>query len=339
MRVLHYDIETRRTLDLTEVGSYLYARHSSTDIRCLAYCLVTDGVRGPLATWQPGDPCPPMFIDVARDPEALTCVFNDAFDRQIHEQILTPRYGWPMIPLARRRCAQAAALARALPASLDGAAAALKIATRKTPAGIAMMKRLARPRGPAKKRKDAVPDFSITAEELATLVNYNQVDVVISMEIVDRIGLLPPAEQAVWQLDQIINERGVEIDLDLLETALSLAGEAKLETQAQIAELTGNVVPAAAQTQRIRQWLEQHSCKLANLRKETVADRCWSRTWNRARGSCWNSDRVPLERLLPNSPPCAGGSTHRRARASATPTDTTALRAAASVLLAHSCTI
>jgi DNA polymerase bacteriophage-type len=271
VRILYYDTETRSTLELTKVGSYLYARCADTDLRCVSYCLVTEGVRGSLATWQPGDPCPSVFADVARDPEALTCVFNDAFDRQIHEQILTPRYGWPTIPLARRRCAQAAALARALPGSLDGAAAALKIATRKTAAGIAMMKRLARPRG-SKKRKDAVPDFSATPEELATLIDYNQADVVISSEIVDRIGLLPLTEQAVWELDQLINERGVAIDLERLETALSLAGEAKLEAQAQIAELTGNAVTTAAQTARIRKWLEQHSCKLSNLRKRTVAD-------------------------------------------------------------------
>jgi DNA polymerase len=272
VRILYYDTETRSTLELTKVGSYLYARHPTTDLRCVSYCLVTDGARGSLATWQPGDPCPSVFTNVARDPEALTCVFNDAFDRQIHEQILAPRYGWPVIPLTRRRCAQAAALARALPGSLDGAAAALKIATRKSPAGIAMMKRLARPRGSTKKRKDAVPDFSVTPEELATLIEYNRIDVVMVIEVVDRIGLLPPTEQAIWELDQRINERGVEIDLDLLETALSLSGEAKLESQAQITELTSNTVTTAAQTQRIRAWLEQHGCKLSNLRKGTVAD-------------------------------------------------------------------
>ena len=169
----------------------------STDLRCVSYCLVTDGVRGLIKTWQPGQSVPAVFVDVAQDPEALTCVFNDAFDRQIHEQILTPRYGWPAIPLSRRRCAQAAALARALPGSLDGAAAALKIGTRKTAAGIAAMKRLAKPKKPAKKQKGTgAPDFSATLEELAILIDYNRADVLMAMEVVDRVRLLPASEQA-----------------------------------------------------------------------------------------------------------------------------------------------
>ena len=123
----------------------------------------------------PGAPAPQAFI-VAADPEALLCAFNDAFDRQIYDQILVPRYGWPAIPLERHRCAQAAALARALPASLDAAAAALKIATRKSTEGVAAMKRLAGPRRQsAKERKAGAPlDFSATPEELATLAEYNR---------------------------------------------------------------------------------------------------------------------------------------------------------------------
>ena len=106
-------------------------------------CLVTDGVRGPIETWMPGEPVPQAAFIVAEDPDARAIAFNNAFDRQIWEQILTPRYCWPAIPFERHRCAQAAALARALPASLDAAAAVLKIATRKSKEGVAAMKRLA----------------------------------------------------------------------------------------------------------------------------------------------------------------------------------------------------
>ena len=133
MRVLYFDTETYSAIDLVKVGSYLYARHATTDVRLVTYCLVIDDVRGEVKVWQQGDPVPQEFIEVANDPSALVKTYNDAFDRQIQEQILTPRYGFPAIPIARRRCVQAAALSRALPASLDSAAGAFGIPVRKDP--------------------------------------------------------------------------------------------------------------------------------------------------------------------------------------------------------------
>ena len=227
---------------------------------------MTDGVRGPIETWWPGEPVPQAAFIVAEDPDAEAIAFNNAFDRQIWEQILTPRYGWPAIPFERHRCAQAAALSRALPASLDAAAAVLKIATRKSKEGVAAMKRLAGPRRQsAKERKAGAPlDFSATPEELATLAEYNRIDVLIMMEIVDRIGLLTPEEQTRWQLDQRINERGIHLDINLLETALCLEQEAQREVRSQIAELTGGKVTTPSQRDQILKWLAGQGCALSN---------------------------------------------------------------------------
>src|SRR5262249_9579959 len=151
---------------------------------------------------------PSAIFTFATNLDATAIAFNDAFDRQIWERILTPRYGWPTIPFERHRCAQAAALARALPASLDAASAALKTKTRKTAEGAAAMKRLAGPRRQsAKERKAGAPlDFSAPPELLAALAERNRTDVLIMMEVVECIGLLPPSEQVVWELDQHINE-------------------------------------------------------------------------------------------------------------------------------------
>jgi DNA polymerase len=274
MRALDFDIETCSALDLTKVGSRLYARHPMTDIRCVSFCLIIDGVRGPIETWRPSEPLPPTIVDFAADKDALATTFNNAFDRQIWDQILTPRYSFPVITLERHRCAQAAALARALPASLDAAASALGITTRKTKAGMAVMKKLAKPRKQtAKERKAGAPlDFSATPEELATLGEYNRIDVFMLMEVVDRIGLLNDAEQARWQLDQLINERGVHVDVGLIEAGLSIGEEARLELHRELCELTGGTITTPKQRDRILAWLKEHGCALPNLSKGTVAD-------------------------------------------------------------------
>ena len=209
MRTLYFDAETYSAIEPPDVGAYRYARHPSTDLRCVSYCLIENGGRGRVETWVVGDPVPPVWIMAAADPEALICAFNLPFDGLILEYVLAPRYGWPAIPRSRWRCAQAAALARALPGSLDAAAAALKLEVRKDKAGSAMMRKLAGPRPQTKKeRKAGAPlDFTATPEEMAVLIEDNVIDVTMLIEIVERIGLLSPAEQAVWQLNETINAR------------------------------------------------------------------------------------------------------------------------------------
>jgi DNA polymerase len=75
---------------------------------------------------------------------------NDNFERQIEAHIMAPRYGWPVIPIECHRCTMAAALALALPASLDKVAAALGLAQQKDNAGKLNMMALSRPRKPRK---------------------------------------------------------------------------------------------------------------------------------------------------------------------------------------------
>jgi hypothetical protein len=105
---LFHDFETCSAANLAELGPWLYVRDPTTDIRCVSFCLVTDGVHGEIKTWWRGDPVPEEVRAVDADPTAETIAFNDSFDRQVWDQIAALRYGWPIIPLMRRRCAQAA---------------------------------------------------------------------------------------------------------------------------------------------------------------------------------------------------------------------------------------
>jgi DNA polymerase len=136
------------------------------------------------------------------------------------------------------------------------------------------MKRLAKPRRQtAKERKAGAPlDFSATPEELAMLGEYNRIDTLMLMEVIDRIGLLSDSEQALWQLDQLINERGPHVDVGLIEAGLSIGEEARIELHRELAELTGGTVTTPKQRDRILRWLKEHGCTLSNLAKDTVAD-------------------------------------------------------------------
>ena len=135
MPLLHRDCETRSVLDLTKVGAHKYAVHPTTDIWFYRFA-VDDG---PIRIWVPGDPVPPEIIEAARNPDWLVTAWNDHFERLVERQILAPRYGWPVVPIERHRCSMAAAMALALPASLEKAAIALGLEERKDKAGHRLM--------------------------------------------------------------------------------------------------------------------------------------------------------------------------------------------------------
>src|SRR5262245_31636025 len=121
MRILFRDIETRSRLKLSDVGAWKYAGDASTDVWCVGYAIDDGRVLG----WLPGQPIPDEFRIAATDPAWLVVAHNDSFESAIEERLLGPRYKWPAIPIERHRCTMAAALASALPGSLDKAAAAL----------------------------------------------------------------------------------------------------------------------------------------------------------------------------------------------------------------------
>src|SRR5262249_36925970 len=69
---------------------------------------------GPVELWLPGNPTPDQFTEAANNPDWLVTAFNDAFERLVEAHIMAPRHGWPLVPIERHRCLQAATLARAL---------------------------------------------------------------------------------------------------------------------------------------------------------------------------------------------------------------------------------
>jgi DNA polymerase len=271
MRYLVYDAETCSTLALNSVGSHIYLCDPTTDVWCVSWCIVTEGIRGPISTWIPPEPIPTAILEIHADPDALTVAFNDAFERQLEQRILHPRYGWPIFPIERRRCAQAAALAHGLPAKLDAVAAALKLPVRKTLQGKRAMKTLATPRKARKGEDPTQVYWNDEPERLATLYEYNRIDVEMTAAVVAITGFITPTEQAVWQLDATVNGRGLRLDVELLDPALAIAEQASDELGHKLAALTAGEITSPAQTQRIVKWLAQRGCTLANMQKETVS--------------------------------------------------------------------
>jgi DNA polymerase len=266
MPVLFHDFETGSPLPLNDVGAWRYATCPDTRVWCCAYA-VDDG---PVKLWLPGDPVPPEFVQAASDPAWITSAFNDQFERYITMHIMGPRYGWRPVPIERRRCTQAASLTLALPATLEKVAAALSLAQQKDTEGRKAMLQLAKPR----KRRKGEPEgvyWHDTPENLDELHAYCRQDVETERAIYHRVGHLSEAEQALWQLDAKINERGIYLDGALIDAALRIANQAKHKIAEDIRAVTGGAIISIDQRDKLLAWLNERGCALPNMQKATLA--------------------------------------------------------------------
>jgi len=98
LAIMWVDFETRSECDLPVNGVYNYARHHSTEVICMSYA-INDG---PVQTWRPGEPMPPIKSQIR--------AHNAAFERLIFWHVLKMP-----IPLEQFYCTAAQARANCAP--------------------------------------------------------------------------------------------------------------------------------------------------------------------------------------------------------------------------------
>lgn len=213
---LHADLETFSPLDLKKCGVYKTYAHPKAGVHCMAWRIDSD----PVLLWTPGQPVPKRFREYVLDDGGDVVAHNANFERTLFRQILGPRYGFPDIPLERWRCTMAQARALALPAGLEDCCAAIGLDIRKDAVGYGLMLKFAKPR---KVNDDGTftwwHDDPAQADSLDRIYGYCANDVEMECLLDARLLRLRPDEQRLWQLDQRINDRGVETDPGLAQRA------------------------------------------------------------------------------------------------------------------------
>jgi len=256
MPTIFWDIETRSTVNLKIAGAFRYASDPTTEVLCVGYA-VNDS---PVSIWVPDQPIPEPFIEAARDPSYLIVAHNDQFERTIERLILHPRYGWPLIPVERRRCSMVMALAAALPGALDKAVEALGLPHKKDKAGQSLMRRMAKPLPGGGWIEDAT--------SLEQLYAYLRQDVEAQRALYPVLPPLTADEQRLWELDAAVNARGFHVDNELLNAAHKVLIEAEAARQSEFRELTG--LDSTNQTAQLINWLAERDCAVADVRKGTL---------------------------------------------------------------------
>ena len=199
--MLRIDFETRSTVDLPKRGVHVYAAREDTDAWCMAYAFDDE----PVELWVRGQELPERIV---RHVEAggLVGAWNASFELAIWG-MLAARHGWPKLEVEQCRCTMMMAGAMSLPLGLDKCAKALSMDLEKDMQGHRLMMRMAKP------RKLEPLTWWGTEERKEKLYSYCQQDVEVERSIAGKLRPLSDQEQALWVLDQKINNRGIPVDL------------------------------------------------------------------------------------------------------------------------------
>ncbi|MBT5303827.1 MAG: XRE family transcriptional regulator [Candidatus Scalindua sp.] len=189
------------------------------------------------------------------------------FENYIWHNILVKRYGWPIIPLRQWRCTAALAASHALPRSLENAAKALELSHQKDMGGKRIMLKMCKPRKITKNNDDK---WHEDPEDFQKLYEYCIDDVEVEREIDNTLPALSPMEQEVWFLDQLINTRGIAVDMDLVDSAIHLSKQHIEECNDKMFYLTDGMVDKATQVARMKQWMMTKGAFVDSLDKAAV---------------------------------------------------------------------
>lgn len=262
---LHLDFETKSEVDIKKVGAWAYARHPSTEILCMAFKL--------------GDQ--PVSIVRAYELETtgkrfrvpagtVVVAHNAPFEYAVWNYILHERMGWhPLWEPGWWRCTMAKALMVGMPASLENVGAALNLKIQKDLLGRQAMHKLCKPKG-----YDALGDpiWNTDYQLFEILHAYCMRDVETEAAVDDALPDLPPAEQAIWEQDLIMNRRGVPIDVETAKAATEMAASLTERLNAELTRLTKGAVDKASRVAAIKTYLEAHGIRFPTP-KELAAEK------------------------------------------------------------------
>lgn len=266
------DLETYSEVDLAKAGPHAYAEHPSTDVHCVAW-RIKGGMADCGGLWLPGQPVPgPVILHVTGQCDRIVA-HNYLFEWNLWGLVLAQRHGWPLPAFKQWSCTMARALYHGLPASLETLGQALGLAHTKDPTARRNMLKLCKPRayGPEGKAIWWKDDPAAGPGMLKNLYAYCLRDVETECDADDALPELPERERRVFLMDGEVNQRGVGIDLELIEKLDLITQGEGVRLNQDMAAATGGQVKTAAQVGALAAWLDANGPPVPALDKAGVA--------------------------------------------------------------------
>jgi DNA polymerase len=270
MKFISIDIETFSSVNLQKSGVYRYAESEDFDILLFGYSV--DGGEVKVIDLAKGEKIPIEIINALTDDSVIKWAFNAQFERICLSKWLGMKAGTYLSPKSWQ-CTMIWAATLGLPLSLEGVGAVLGLKKQKLSEGKNLIKYFCIPCSPTKSnggRTRNLPHHDIEKWKMFTF--YNKRDVETEMAIQNKLSKFPVSETE-WQnyhLDQIINDCGINLDMDFVKQAISCDEKLKAENMEKAKKLTGLENPNSPA--QLKDWLLKQGVKTDSLSKAVVSE-------------------------------------------------------------------
>lgn len=284
IHTLSIDVETFSDVDLKKCGVYKYA--SSPNFEILLFGVSVNGGKVTVYDLASGDTVPEDIIRALSDNSVIKWAYNASFERVCLSVWLRRNYPQYFssysieddtvrnyLDPSSWRCSLVWGAYMGLPLSLEGIGKVLKLENQKMAEGKALIRYFCVPCKPTKAnggRMRNLPEHDPV--KWSTFIAYNKRDVETEMAIQQKLSKFPVPD-FLWEeyhLDQEINDRGIQLDMVLVEQAIAIDNRSREELSAKMRQLTALENPNSVQ--QMKEWLTKHGLEVDSLDKKAVKD-------------------------------------------------------------------
>ena len=265
-RILEMDIESFSDVDLIKCGVYAYADSPAFEILLFAYSF--DGGETQIIDLAQGEKLPAEVEDAIFDVSVTKTAYNANFERTC-----LSKYFGRYIPPESWHCSAVQAAMLALPRSLEDVGRVLGLDEQKMKEGKELIRYFCIPCKPTKANGGRTRNLPCHAPEKWELFKtYCKRDVDVEKSIRRKLHNfpIPESEMELYRLDQRINDRGVLVDMGLVEQAIACERLHKEVVTKRAYELTGLENPNSVA--QLKGWLGDKGMEAESLSKKAVAD-------------------------------------------------------------------
>ena len=284
IHTLSIDLETFSDVDLKKCGVYKYAE--SPDFEILLFGVSVDGGEVIVYDLTSGDTVPEEIIKALSDDSVIKWAYNASFERICLSVWLRRNYPQYFssysieedtvrnyLDPSSWRCSLVWGAYMGLPLSLEGIGKVLKLENQKMAEGKALIRYFCVPCKPTKAnggRTRNLPEHDPV--KWSTFIAYNKRDVETEMAIQQKLSKFPVPD-FLWEeyhLDQEINDRGIQLDMALVEQIIAIDERSREELSAKMRQLTALENPNSVQ--QMKEWLTKHGLEVDSLDKKAVKE-------------------------------------------------------------------
>lgn len=283
MNEMSIDLETYSDVDISKCGAYKYAESDNFEI--LLFGVSIDGGEVQVFDLACGDTIPDDILAALSDDTVTKWAFNANFERiclsnwlKRHHPEHFKGYRIPEDPASKYldpsswKCTMIWSAYMGLPLSLEGVGAVLKLQDQKMKEGKDLIKYFCCPCKPTKINSGRTRNLPEHApDKWEAFKAYNKRDVEVEMAIKQKLSKFPVPD-FIWDeyhLDQEINDRGIMLDMDVVENAIAFDERSKSELMISMQNITNLDNPNSVV--QMKQWLSDHGIEANSLGKKDVA--------------------------------------------------------------------